>query len=300
MERESLLTILLILFGGLAVQPFAMISLRATPDPCSRSAERRAWLHLWLPVMPALTVAAWLCGWALREPDPVHGHVDQWVLIGACLPFAVVVWRAALRALWALTREPFDADTRVCTVGLLRPQILFSPFLAKTLDDDMIDAAWRHEQAHARHRDPLRIWLAQLATDLQWPWPSARQRFGTWLEALELARDDEARRHGASGAALAVALLRTLRQSSSTSRARTSVDGSRLDTHARLTGDPQALQRRIDRLLAPLAEPYPASTRALKSFLQIEARFVCMLMAAGVFGALYGAPILHPLLASTF
>lgn len=299
MERESLLTVLLILFGGLAVQPFAMMSLRTTPAPDGRSAERRAWLRLWLPVMPALMVAAWLCGWALREPDPVHDHLDRWVLIGACVPFAVVVWRAALRAVWALTREPFDAGTGVCTVGLLRPQILFSPFLAKTLDDDMIDAAWRHEQAHVEHRDPLRIWLAQLATDLQWPWPGARQRFDSWLEALELARDDEARRHGASGTALAAALLSTLRRSASGAEARARRSRTHLSAHACLTGDPQALQRRVALLLAPLAEA-PAAPRAMTRFLQIEARFICLLMAAGILGALYGERILHPLLAWTF
>ncbi|MDE2608159.1 MAG: hypothetical protein KGL61_01165 [Burkholderiales bacterium] len=300
MERESLLTVLLILFGGLAVQPFAMLSLRTTPGLDGRSAERLAWLRLWLPVMPALMVAAWLCGWALREPDPVHDHLDRWVLIGACVPFAIVVWRAALRAVWALTREPFDAGTGVCTVGLLRPQILFSPFLAKTLDDDMIDAAWRHEQAHVQHRDPLRIWLAQLATDLQWPWPGARQRLDTWLEALELARDDEARRHGASGAALAAALLSTLRRASLGAEAQARRNRVHLSAHARLTGNPQALQRRVALLLAPLADAPAASPRALTRFLQIEARFICMLMAAGILGALYGERILHPLLAWTF
>ncbi|WP_019939662.1 hypothetical protein [Bordetella sp. FB-8] len=300
MERESLLTLLMILFGGLALQPFAMLSLRAMPDGDARLAERHAWSCLWLPVMPALMVAAWLCGWALREPDPVHDHVDRWVLIGACLPFAVVIWRAALRALWALTRDPFDAGAGVCTVGLLRPQILFSPFLAKTLDDDMIDAAWRHEQAHARHRDPLRIWLAQLATDLQWPWPGARRRFDAWLQALELARDDEARRFGASGAALAAALLSTLRRSSFGAQTCAPSDGPPLGAHARLTGSPQALQRRINLLLAPLAEPHAAPPHALTGLLQLEVRVMCMLMAAGILGALYGERILHPLLAWTF
>jgi hypothetical protein len=300
MERESLLTILLILFGGLAVQPLAMISLRATSGPCARSAARRAWLRLWLPVIPALMVAAWLCGWALREPDPVHGHIDRWMLIGACLPFAGVTLRAALRALWALTREPFDAAVGICTVGLVRPQILFSPFLAKTLDDDMIDAAWRHEQAHARHRDPLRIWLAQFATDLQWPWPGAPQRFAIWLEALELARDDEARCHGASGAALAAALLSTLRRSTATAPVRASGVSPSLGAHACLTGNPHVLRRRINRLLSPPAEPDSAPPRALRSFLQIEVRLFGMLTAAGVLGAIYGERILRPLLAWTF
>jgi beta-lactamase regulating signal transducer with metallopeptidase domain len=74
----------------------------------------------------------------------------------------------------------------------LRPWVLSSPYLAKTLDDRTIEAALEHERAHARHHDPLRIWLAQLATDLQWPWPQAHKRFQLWILALELARDEEA------------------------------------------------------------------------------------------------------------
>jgi hypothetical protein len=38
----------------------------------------------------------------------------------------------------------------------------------------------------ALHRDPLRIWLAQLATDLQGSSPGARERLSWWMAALGL------------------------------------------------------------------------------------------------------------------
>ncbi|MFP6560369.1 hypothetical protein WJ542_19005 [Paraburkholderia sp. B3] len=293
MERESLLTVLVVLLGGVALQPLAMLPLRPTVGG-AHGVERHAWLRLWLPVMPAMLVAAWLCGWALREPDPVDDRLSQWVLIGACLPFALIAARAVARAVWALGRDPRDAD--VCTVGLLRPRVLFSPFLARTLDDAALQAAWQHEQAHACHRDPLRIWLAQLATDLQWPWPGARARFDGWLEALECARDDEARSLGTSGEDLAAALLTTLRHTQGARKEPSRPGRSTIQAHALLVGDRDALQRRIERLLAPLPESQMSS--ALTSP-RIEARFAGLLMVAGLLGALYGEPILRHLLAWT-
>lgn len=95
--------------------------------------------------------------------------------------------------------------------GVLRPRILISPRLANALQDRELEAVVEHERAHARHRDPLRLWLAQLATDLQWPWPQARVRFRAWIHALELARDEEALARGVDGADLAAAILVSVR-----------------------------------------------------------------------------------------
>jgi len=290
MERESLLTLLMLVLGGIALQPLAI----AAPRSNATSVERQAWIRLLLPVAPALLTAAWLCGWALREPDPVADRVNRWVLIAACLPFALVFARATLRALWALARDPAQAG--VCTAGLLRPRVVFSPFLAKTLDDAALEAAWQHEQAHARHRDPLRIWLAQLATDLQWPWPGAGARFEAWLEALEYARDDEARRNGVAGEALAAALLATLRHTNAL-HAANAVPGRRAAlAQARLVGSRNALQRRIARLLAPLPAEASSNTSSRTGY---GARFVGLLLIAAVLGACYGDPIVRELLAWT-
>ena len=189
MGRETLLTLLLLLFGGLAAQPLSLLPRKPPPEEAPCIAERRAWIALWLPVLPTMLAAAWLCGWALREPDPVHARFDHGLVIAASLPFAWIALRAALRAAWVLLL-PDPADLPICTVGILRPRILFSPFLARALDEEQIRAAWAHEQAHVRHLDPLRIWLAQIATDLQWPWPQAPRRLQRWLRILECARAD--------------------------------------------------------------------------------------------------------------
>jgi hypothetical protein len=188
-----------------------------------------------------LIVAAWFCGWALVEPDPVP-EAPPAVLIFAGVPFALLFARAAIRAGWSLFGDEGDPGT--ATVGLLRPWILFSPHLAKALDDRAIDAALEHERAHARHRDPLRIWLAQLATDLQWPWPQAQKRFREWSLALEFARDEEARLAGVDGPDLATAILASVRFR----------DQANPSLSATLTGEPSALKERIAHLLTPLAD----------------------------------------------
>src|SRR5207247_683225 len=156
--------------------------------------------------------------------------------------------RTAVRGGRALITDPGHLGT--ATVGLLRPWIVFSPRLAKQLDDRQIEAALEHEHAHARHWDPLRIWLAQLATDLQWPWPQARERMEQWLIALELARDEEARVSGIEGTDLADAIITS---------ARFCQNANLSAQAAALTGQAVALTERIARLLDPLCtDPAPA------------------------------------------
>ncbi|MFH1816380.1 MAG: hypothetical protein ABIK08_00015 [Pseudomonadota bacterium] len=294
MGRETLLTVLLLLLGGLAMQPLALMPRRQHPSEVPQIAERRAWLQLWLPVVPALLVAAWLCGWALRESDPVHDPVDPGILVAACLPFALIALRAAFRAAWAMLRQP--ADLPICTAGFWRPRIVFSPFLARTLDEGQIRAAWEHEQAHVRHRDPLRIWLAQMATDLQWPW--ARERFDAWLEILECARDDEARSRGASGIDLAAAVVATARLTSSPLRPQGPRWLSPID--AALLGDARSLQTRVARLLAPLPESDGAQAWLRYGDTAVAAVLATMAVIAGALGAAYGESMVHLLLEWTW
>ncbi|MDE2252973.1 MAG: hypothetical protein KGL42_01690 [Betaproteobacteria bacterium] len=290
MGREILLTLLILLFGGLVMQPLALLPWHPLPDTSPRVAERRAWLQLWLPVLPMFVVGAWLCGWALREPDPVRAHFDHGMLIGASIPFALIALRAALRAAWVLVGAPVELP--ICTAGLLRPRILFNPYLARALDEAHVHAALEHERAHARHRDPLRIWLAQLATDLQWPWPWARERFEAWLEILEFARDDEARSHGASGTDLAAAVVATARRSRSVPRAGRA--GWVLGGDAALLGDSRSLQARIARLLAPLPEDCGSAACAGLSDQTALALLAVLLCGALALGVAFGNDILHP------
>jgi Zn-dependent protease with chaperone function len=282
-EREALLSLLIMFLGGVTLQSFAAWSWSTDNTSASRRLERLHWFALWWPVAPALVVAAWLCGWALSQPDPVRDPVGPFILM-ACVPFGIVVVRAMVRAAWSLMRSPGDCG--VATVGLFRPHIVFPPQLAKRLDDRAIEAALAHERAHIRHRDPLRIWAAQFVTDLQWPWGSGQRRFTTWLATLEQARDDEARAAGVDGADLAAALVASLRFQAT----------RRCTGGVGLIGQAEVVQTRIARLLRPL--PQTALPRE-PSAMSIAALFVLTLVFATLLGVTCGERVIRPLLALT-
>lgn len=297
MEREWLLLMLIMLLGGAMLQAVAWLP-AIPPDRASgRVLEQRAWLRLWYPVIPLLVVAAWLGGWAMTQFDPVRDRLGALTLYALWLPFAFLFGRALLRAGWSLLRP--SPDSGVATIGLLQPQTLFSPFLARQLDDPLIRAALAHEHAHARHRDPLRIWLAQFITDLQWPWPAAQQRFTSWLVALELARDEEARERGADGADLAAAVMASIRFVRQLPVKETSLWNGTHFAHARLFGDGRVLQERVTRLLAPLAQGEQSAAAPVLSFPSAVLLLVPVLMLAALVGAWCGPPVLRALLALT-
>jgi hypothetical protein len=283
MERECFLSILIALLGGITILICGWWPVGHAEKTSARDLELIRWRQLWLPLGPAVIVAAWLCGWATVEPDPVPERVPAWLLLTS-VPFGLLFVRALVRAGWSLFRDEGDPGT--ATVGLLKPWILFSPHLAKALDERAIEAALEHERAHARHRDPLRVWLAQLATDLQWPWPQAQDRFRQWMIALELARDDEALRAGVEGSDLATAILASVRLH------REAI----LSAGACLTGDPSVLKARIARLLAPSIDRSEESPTRVGVTLSL---LVTSLLVAIGFGAVSGERVVHSLLSIT-
>lgn len=279
MERECCLSMLIALIGGAALLACGWWPVADVRTSSARRLERITWRRLWVPVLPPLAVAAWLCGWALTEPDPVPERVPI-TLILMSLPFALLFARAAVRAGWSVIAD--QGAPGIATVGLPRPWIVFSPHLAKRLDDQQIEAALAHENAHVRHRDPLRIWLAQLATDLQWPWPQAHARLRRWLLALELARDEEARAAGVEGSDLAGVILASARFSQQMN----------LLPRAALIGEPSALKERISRLIdSPPTdlETTQGSTRAALLML------VPTLLMALALGAMFGEELVRGL-----
>jgi hypothetical protein len=287
------LTVLMILLGGAALQVIgAWLSTRSRMTP-GFERERAAWWRLWWPLTPALIVAAWLCGWALSQPDPVPDRVGPLVFI-VCAPFVLIVMRAILRAGWSLLGGPEQFG--IATIGLIRPHIVFAPELARLLDDRAIQAALAHERAHVRHRDPLRIWVAQFVTDLQWPWTSAEKRFERWLAALERARDDEARAEGIEGADLAAALVASVRFHRDKIIAARTITAGAAGACARLTGDRSALEERVARLLQPLAgEPRDRMPTTLQVAFLLSLALVVVVAVA--LGDVYGERFVGSLLA---
>jgi hypothetical protein len=250
---------------------------RASVDGSAASArqlEAQAWQRIWLTLLPAAIALATMFGWALQEP----GVTDEPLLPTAALfalPVGALWLRSGFRA-WRALRRPPDMPP-IATVGLLRPRTLVEEGVDCALDPDAMEAAIAHEDAHRRHRDPLRIWLAQIATDIQWPSPHARRRLDDWLTSLELARDEEARIAGASGEDLAAALIHVVRMPRA----------SRPAAMVGLTGADLAFASRVRRLLAPL----PVETNRRSSLLVFALSAV--LLAAVLVGVNYGDYVLR-------
>jgi Zn-dependent protease with chaperone function len=192
------------LFGAVVWIAAAIADAQAVTRPLA-ACEGVAWWHAVWPALAGLLGIAFVAGWAHREPNPS----DEDVALAGCA-LAVVVGavfvRALVRALRAL-RQTGYSEIPIVTIGLLRCRILVSVSFVRLASPEVLAAAFAHEVAHVRGRDPLRIWLTQFLSDLQWPIPGARHRFQRWLLALEVSRDDQALAVGASPLALAEAIL---------------------------------------------------------------------------------------------
>ena len=273
MNRDLVLATLIVALCGSAIWLAGWLPARSggRAEESGRAAERRSWLALWLPLVPAAAALAALAGWALQEPRLTDELLRPLTPLFVA-PIAALWLRAAWRAGRALAHP--RVPPLAATLGLLRPRIAIDERLSRDLDATARQAVLAHERAHCRHRDPLRLWLAQIASDLQWPSPRAAARFERWRQALELARDEEAREGGVDGEDLAAALLGAVRlaQRRSVSPAATLVDGE------------QALVLRVGRLLAPLralpAQPWSARLALAGS--------LALLTAATIFGLGHG------------
>jgi hypothetical protein len=278
MDRELVLAILVALFCGGVAFAFGWWPADLCMSASGHDLERASWRRLWLPLLPATVLLAALCGWASVEPARAE-RVPACLLLAA-VPFAVCLARAIIRAVRSLVERP--QNLLAGTTGLFRPRVVVSPRLARRLDQRSLAAAIEHERAHRRHFDPLRLWLGQLATDLQWPWPAARSRFRRWTRALEFARDEEARLSGADGADLAAAIVAAIRLGQTTVS----------PAIATLTGDASVIQERIAHLL----EPLDVEVREVRRRFLLIALTALLLASALLLGTEVGEPIVCGLL----
>jgi hypothetical protein len=241
------------------------------PRASGAALERDAWRKLSLPLLPQACAALFALGWALVEP-PVADEVPPVSLLVAAALYAVVVLRAVVRGAMALRGPRRVASAAV--VGLLRPRVVVCPAFMARLDPEAREAVLAHEAAHATAHDPLRVLAAQLLADLQWPLPGARRRLLVWREAVELARDEEARRSGIDGAALAAGILEASRVTADPRAALVAITGR---------GD-AALRQRVARLL----EPIPLETPAPAPWTP----WLCAAAMIVAVGAMAGDPVL--------
>ena len=208
MDRELLLIGLTALVGGGIAWLVAPLGRSEGSGPAWRR-EQRAWRQLLAPLVLIALGSALCLGWALQEPEDSDERL-------ALLDWMVVVLVLALwaRALARLARSMVARPAMpIAVVGIAVPRIIVDPALERLLDADALAAALAHEAAHVRHRDPLRIAIAQLATDLQWPWPQPRRRLASWRCVLEETRDDEAVLDGSRPEDLAAAIIGAARWS---------------------------------------------------------------------------------------
>ena len=271
MDRELVLLLLAVVSAGGAAQAVGWWPPSADSGHSGRTLERTSWRRLWMPLLPAALLLAALAGWALVEPE--QSETVPLVLIASALPFGGLLLRALRRAARAL--DVADTEVVAATVGLVAPRVIVSSKLVAVLDGQALRAVRVHEEAHVRHRDPLRLWVAQLASDVQWPWAGAARRFEAWREALELARDEEARRLGVEGADLAAGVLAAARLA----------DRAAPMAIAGVTGAGRPLRNRVLRLLEPIGpeEPGPPSGRVW---------VVALLAAAMALGAAFGERVI--------
>jgi hypothetical protein len=236
--------------------------------------ERAAWRQVWVPALPALVGVAFLSGWGFADPEAPQGlGVSRLAMLA---PFLVLWCRALFRAARAATAAP---QGPALATGFLRPKVHVAPSLLELLEPAELRAVVAHEAAHVRHRDPLRILVAQVCTDLQWPAARAKQRQRSWLQALELARDAEAAAQpGIDPVALASAIVKVARLPHPAPPCPEGIG-------APLVEGGTLLEARVQRLLSPA----PAAPRARPFVLRALA---CALASLGF---ALGVTVAHPL-----
>ena len=281
MDRDEVAALLALPIAGvLLVLASRMVRARA-----GGLREDRAWARLVLPLAPASAVCALFAGWAFAGPEEAQSLAL--VNIVLAVPLALVLARAVARAIRSLLSTA-AATEPARTAGLIRPAVIIDEAFARSLSEPELRAVVSHEEAHARHRDPLRIWIARLATDLSWPLASsgAEARFVAWARALELARDAEALAHGADPHDLANAIL--------VAAALRSAHAPEPSASAAIANDASFLDERIHRLLDSAPPTVRASSRCLAW--TWRAALASLLGVTFTIGLVYGERFL-PLLA---
>ncbi len=93
-----------------------------------------------------------------------------------------------------------------CTRGLLQPRVELEVALLEQLDDEELEAVLLHEVEHARARDPLRLFVAQVALSLN----PLRRLLQAELSRYSFARETECDRLAVQRGADPLALARSI------------------------------------------------------------------------------------------
>lgn len=201
-----------------------------------------------LPGAAAIFAAGALCApsYLWLEPEAIHERVGLACLVAAA--FGAGLWivgiarvsRAALRSRRYLRTREVDAERGapvLLLAGVVRPRLILSRAVREALSAEELDAALRHERAHAVSRDNLKRLLMVAAIA-----PGAAPIERVWRRIAERAADDAAVAGSPErGLALASALLKVARMAIAHPSAAIATS---------LLGDTSDLAGRIERLLS--------------------------------------------------
>lgn len=205
--------------AALAAGWFAPLAIRVAGRMRARAAARFLLTARFAPLGIAVFVVAALCvpSYLWFEPEATAEEVGPACLAAAMLGLAV--WAISLlrgvRGILLSRRAP---GRTIALVGVMRPRVVVASEARSVLSPQELDAALRHEDAHAASRDNLKRLLMLIAPDAL---PFFRRGFvameQAWKKFAEWAADDEAVNGDAERSlALADALVRVARLGSAT------------------------------------------------------------------------------------
>lgn len=250
--------------------------LQSVAEPMTpRDAARLFWMLRLFPTLCSLGLVAGLCipPYLQLEPVGTGESINPLCLLAAAA--GVWIWMSSLtRTVRALVqslrccreweRSGVERDGEVLIVdspapvlavaGILRPRLIASRRLLKTLPADQIEVAVKHEKGHRDANDNLKRLTMLLAPRAFWGGAEGLER--AWSRASEQAADDQAvNGDPALGVALAAALVGVARLHTGNQPALTSP----------LVGDGTELARRVERLLKPARPVKRRTSEALLS-----------------------------------
>lgn len=188
---------------------------RMQPRIVKRHSAEAADLIFFLQVLPAFIVAAVLLlflipGFEIWEPADAQDKVDFW-LSGVAL-FSVLCVARAISLTWRRLLGPMNKlDLPVFVSGIWRPQVRISPAARALLTARERRLIIRHEHAHVRRSDNLRILCADFVRRLSVGREVFAKMESERRRLSELAADNVAAADRNSAAELAHALLKIAR-----------------------------------------------------------------------------------------
>ncbi|HLH39288.1 MAG TPA: M56 family metallopeptidase [Bryobacteraceae bacterium] len=199
--------------AAMMVSGIAPAAIRAAAGMRARSAARLLWTLRMAPSAAALlaVMALGVPSYLRFEPEGDGEAVGAACLVTALLAIAAPL-NSMMRSARAVWRSRRAAGLPIAMAGVIQPRLVLSGEIPRLLSSEELDAALRHEYAHAASRDNLKRLLMLLAPDSFAFFRPLASVERAWKKFAEWAADDEAvsgdRRRAV---ALASALVRVAR-----------------------------------------------------------------------------------------